>query len=44
LAQTVITISGKVTDEKGVSIAGATVTEKGTAKVLPCFIDYNFVD
>ncbi len=30
MAQTVITVTGKVTDEKGASIAGATVTEKGT--------------
>src|ERR1700748_607506 len=30
MAQTVITITGKVTDEKGASIAGATITEKGT--------------
>jgi TonB-linked SusC/RagA family outer membrane protein len=30
MAQTVTSITGKVTDEKGASIAGATVTEKGT--------------
>src|SRR5258708_866899 len=30
MAQTVITVTGKVTDEKGASIAGATITEKGT--------------
>src|ERR1700710_1946542 len=29
MAQT-ITVTGKVTDEKGASVAGATVTEKGT--------------
>jgi TonB-dependent starch-binding outer membrane protein SusC len=30
MAQTVITVTGKVTDEKGASIAGATISEKGT--------------
>src|ERR1700743_203698 len=30
MAQTTITVTGKVTDEKGASVAGATVTEKGT--------------
>ena len=30
MAQTVITVTGKVTDEKGASIAGATIIEKGT--------------
>jgi TonB-linked SusC/RagA family outer membrane protein len=30
MAQDLITVTGKVTDEKGASVAGATVTEKGT--------------
>jgi len=30
MAQTVVTVTGKVTDEKGAAIAGATITEKGT--------------
>jgi TonB-dependent starch-binding outer membrane protein SusC len=30
MAQTVITVTGKVTDEKGAAVAGATITEKGT--------------
>src|SRR5882757_6504661 len=30
MAQSAITVTGKVTDEKGVSIAGATITERGT--------------
>ena len=30
MAQTVISVTGKVTDEKGAAVAGATVTEKGT--------------
>src|SRR5580704_5029336 len=30
MAQTVITVTGKVTDEKGAAIAGATITQKGT--------------
>ena len=30
MAQQAITITGKVTDEKGASIAGATIAEKGT--------------
>lgn len=30
MAQDIITVTGKVTDEKGASIAGATVIEKGT--------------
>jgi hypothetical protein len=30
MAQTEITVTGKVTDEKGASIAGATITEKGS--------------
>ncbi|HLZ89454.1 MAG TPA: SusC/RagA family TonB-linked outer membrane protein [Puia sp.] len=30
MAQTVMTVNGKVTDEKGASIAGATITVKGT--------------
>src|SRR6185437_15654706 len=29
-AQQTITVSGKVTDEKGAAIAGATITQKGT--------------
>src|SRR5690349_21796169 len=29
-AQSTITVTGKVTDEKGAAIAGATITEKGT--------------
>ena len=30
MAQSTITVTGKVTDEKGASIAGATISEKGT--------------
>jgi hypothetical protein len=30
MAQTAINVTGKVTDEKGAAIAGATITEKGT--------------
>src|ERR1700722_10350548 len=42
MAQTVITVNGKVTDEKGASIAGATITEKGTRNATTSLEDGTF--
>jgi TonB-dependent starch-binding outer membrane protein SusC len=42
MSQAVITVSGKVTDEKGVSIAGATITEKGTHNAITTIDDGTF--
>ena len=42
MAQTVITVTGKVTDEKGAAIAGATVTEKGTRNATTTSDDGSF--
>jgi TonB-linked SusC/RagA family outer membrane protein len=42
MAQAVITITGKVTDEKGASIAGATITEKGTRNATTTHDDGTF--
>jgi TonB-dependent starch-binding outer membrane protein SusC len=42
IAQTVITVNGKVTDEKGASIAGATITEKGTHNATTTLEDGTF--
>jgi TonB-linked SusC/RagA family outer membrane protein len=41
LAQTT-TVSGKVTDEKGVAVAGATITEKGTRNATTSLDDGTF--
>ena len=41
MAQT-ITITGKVSDEKGASVAGATVTEKGTRNATTTIDDGTF--
>jgi TonB-linked SusC/RagA family outer membrane protein len=42
IAQTAITVTGKVTDEKGASVAGATITEKGTRNVTTTLDDGSF--
>ena len=42
MAQTVLTVSGKVTDEKGASVAGATITEKGTRNATTTTDDGSF--
>src|ERR1700743_1577083 len=42
MAQTTITVTGKVTDEKGAAIAGATVTEKGTRNATTTLDDGTF--
>ena len=42
MAQTVITVNGKVTDEKGASIAGATIIEKGTHNATTSLEDGTF--
>jgi TonB-dependent starch-binding outer membrane protein SusC len=42
LAQTTITVTGKVTDEKGAAIAGATITEKGTRNATTTADDGSF--
>src|SRR6202000_1073007 len=42
MAQTQITVTGKVTDEKGASIAGATITEKGTRNATTSTDDGSF--
>ncbi len=42
MAQTVITVTGKVTDEKGASVAGATVVEKGTHNATTTLEDGTF--
>jgi outer membrane receptor protein involved in Fe transport len=42
IAQTIITITGRVTDEKGASITGATVTEKGTRNATTTQDDGSF--
>ena len=42
MAQTPIAVTGKVTDEKGASVAGATVTEKGTRNATTTSDDGNF--
>src|SRR5579863_9407266 len=42
LAQTAITVTGKVTDEKGAAIAGATITEKGTRNATSTLDDGTF--
>jgi TonB-linked SusC/RagA family outer membrane protein len=41
-AQTTVTVSGKVTDEKGASIAGATILEKGTRNATTSHDDGTF--
>jgi len=41
-AQTATAISGKITDEKGASIAGATITEKGTRNSTTSHDDGSF--
>jgi TonB-linked SusC/RagA family outer membrane protein len=42
IAQTTITVSGKVTDDKGAAIAGATVIEKGTRNATTTHDDGTF--
>src|SRR5580698_9196591 len=42
MAQTVVTVTGKVTDEKGAAVAGATVTEKGTRNATTTLDDGTF--
>src|ERR1700735_185738 len=42
MAQTVIIVTGKVTDEKGASVAGATVVEKGTHNATTTLEDGTF--
>src|SRR5580698_316378 len=42
MAQTAITVTGKVTDEKGAAIAGATITEKGTHNATTTTDDGSF--
>jgi TonB-linked SusC/RagA family outer membrane protein len=42
MAQDLITVTGKVTDEKGASVAGATVTEKGTRNATTTHDDGTF--
>jgi TonB-linked SusC/RagA family outer membrane protein len=42
MAQTVITVTGKVTDERGTAVAGATVTEKGTHNATTTVDDGTF--
>src|ERR1700733_11546555 len=42
MAQTVLTVTGKITDEKGASVAGATVTEKGTRNATTTIDDGSF--
>ena len=42
IAQTTITVTGKVTDEKGAAVAGATVTEKGTHNATTTIDDGTF--
>jgi Carboxypeptidase regulatory-like domain len=42
MAQTPIAVTGKVTDEKGASVAGATITEKGTRNATTTTDDGTF--
>jgi TonB-dependent starch-binding outer membrane protein SusC len=42
IAQDLITVTGKVTDEKGASVAGATITEKGTRNATTTHDDGTF--
>jgi len=42
MAQTVITVTGKVTDEKGAAVAGATIAEKGTRNATTTHDDGTF--
>ncbi|HET6252771.1 MAG TPA: SusC/RagA family TonB-linked outer membrane protein [Puia sp.] len=42
MAQTTITVTGRVTDEKGASVAGATITEKGTRNATTTTDDGTF--
>jgi outer membrane receptor protein involved in Fe transport len=42
IAQSTITVTGKVTDEKGAAVAGATVTEKGTRNATTTLDDGTF--
>ena len=42
IAQTTITITGKVTDERGATVAGATITEKGTRNATTTLDDGTF--
>jgi TonB-linked SusC/RagA family outer membrane protein len=42
MAQTTITVTGKVTDDKGAAVAGATVTEKGTRNATTTLDDGTF--
>jgi TonB-linked SusC/RagA family outer membrane protein len=42
IAQTTITVTGKVTDDKGAAVAGATVTEKGTRNATTTLDDGTF--
>jgi len=42
IAQTTTTVTGKVTDEKGSAVAGATITEKGTRNATTTLDDGTF--
>ncbi len=42
MAQTVITVTGKVTDDRGAAVAGATVIEKGTRNATTTLDDGSF--
>src|SRR5215469_917868 len=42
MAQSTITVTGKVTDEKGAAVAGATITEKGTRNATTTHDDGTF--